>query len=507
MQSILQARDFYAELGFDTIPLRPDDNTGNENGKKPIFTGWHKKEPRRMWNVAPQNANIGLRGGGEIDAAFLDCDEDKKPGTFGNVTAHLHSLGVTEYPVIKTASGVGRQIYITLTDAPNGNACDLASKTGAGEFRFGAGAYVCAPPSVVEGVNYEILKGDLFHLPRVSFMDLRPILGELKDKPHPPKIPRNAFAVLNGDAKAIAKFKSRSEAEQSLLLSLANARFSFADVLRLFNQNPCAGRYAEMRTANPKTAEGWLYHSFMEAQGLVDRDSKARETALRAIAWAKSCAWTGKGGASEQAVFLAHMAIAYKAGTVTGWAASKRTLAELAGVSEASKINKRLLLSGYLNLERRSTVDCANIYSLSTTLPLPKTPTCEEVVTLCKDAFRNSNRLAADGKRLAFGQIGRQLWEALNAKPMSAEDLAQFTGRDKRTVNKYLERMRRLANQMTGEVLPLVDCDGDIWRALAVDFDAVAKAVGTHGKGSEQRLKHAEERRRHANKLMTGKSQ
>jgi hypothetical protein len=505
MQSILQARDFYTELGMDTIPLRPDDNTGNDNGKKPIFTGWHKKEPRRMWNAAPQNANIGLRGGGEIGAAFLDCDEDRKPGTFDKVTAHLRGLGVTEYPIIKTASGVGRQIYVTVTDAPTGNACNLASETGAGEFRFGPGAYVCAPPSVVEGVTYEVLAGDFFHIPRVSFTDLRPILGEIQNKPQTPTIPRNAFAILNGVPEAINKFKSRSEAEQSLLLSLANAHFSFADVLWLFNKNPCAGKYSELRTANPKNAESWLYHSFAEAERLVERDGKARQTALQAIAWAKSRAWTGKGGASEQAVFLAHMAIAYKAGTVTGWAASKRTLAELAGVSEASKVNKRLLLAGWLKLERRFTVDCANTFSLSTTLPLPKNPPCEEVVTLCKDAFRNSKRRGG-GKQLEIGQIGRQLWEALNAKPMTAKDLAQFTGRDKRTVTKYLERMRTLKNYMTGEVLPMVDCDGDTWRALAVDFDDVAKAVGTHGKGSEQRLRHIKERRRHASKLMAGKT-
>jgi hypothetical protein len=495
--NIIQARDFYTELGIDAIPLHPDE-------KRPLFNAWQTKQPRRLWNGAPKDANVGLRGGGEIGAAFLDCDDKNKAGTFDNVTDFLRGLGVTEYPLIKTVSQVGRHIYLSVTDAPQGNACNLATETGKGEFRFGSGAFIVAAPSVVDGRYYEVLSGDFDHIPRVSFADLRPILGDtVKDWQPSPTVPRNAFAILNGDAEVISKFKSRSEAEQSLLLSLANAGFSFADVLKLYKANPCTGKFTE----KGKHAEGWLLHSFTEAQRDARKDSAQRQTILRAIAWANSHAWTGKGGASEQAVFLAHMAIAYKAGTVTGWAASKRTLAELAGVTKASTINQRLLLAGWLKLERRFTVDCANTYSLSTTVPLPKNSTCEEVVPLCNDAFRNSKRLDGQNERMSFGQIGRQLWQALNAEPMTAEDLASVTGRDPRTVTKYLERMAGLTNQMTGELLPMVNLDGDKWHALTVDLDAVAVAVGTSGKGREQRQKHAKERRAHARDLMAGASQ
>ena len=501
-----QARDFYTELGIDAIPLRPDE-------KRPLFNDWQKKQPRRLWAMAPQNANVGLRGGGEIGAAFLDCDDKTKAGTFDNVTDFLRGLGVAEYPLIQTVSGVGRHIYLSVTDPPNNNAFNLAKTTGAGEFRFGPGAFVVAAPSVVDGRFYEVLSGDFDHIPRLSFADLRPILGDaVKDWQPSPTVPRNAFAILNGDPEVITKFKSRSEAEQSLLLSLANAGFTYGGVLKLFNEKPCAGKYRELQTKNPKAAERWLLYSFNEAERIARKDSAQRQTVLRAIAWAKSHAWTGKGGASEQAVFLAHMAIAYKAGTVTGWAAGKRTLAELAGVAEASKVNQRLLLKKVLTLHTSFTVDCANKFSLCTTLPLPKYLPCEEVVTLCngeKDAFRLSKRLDRDNERMSFGQIGRQLWEALQAGPMTAEDLATSTGRDPRTVNKYLSRMANLKNQMTGELLPLVElaptAEGEKWHALAeVDFDAVAVAVGTAGKGRDQRLKHAKERRIHARSLMTG---
>ncbi len=513
--NILQARDFYTSLGIDTIPLRPDDNKGDGNGKKPLYTAWHKQAPRQMWNTAPQNANIGLRGGGEIKAAFLDCDDKNEAGTFAKVTNFMNNLGISDYPVIQTASGIGRHIYLTVTDAPQGNVCNLANEVGRGELRFGPGAFIVAAPSVVDGFSYSMLSGSFDHIPSVSFAALRPILSEtVKDRIPSPKIPRNALAILNGDDEAIAKFNNdRSRAEQSLLLSLANVGFIFEDVMQLFNNNPCAGKYAELKTRNPheKKAEQWLRFSFAKAQLIARKDSKERETVLRAIAWANNRAWIGRGGASEQAVFLAHMAIAYRAGTTKGWAADKRTLADIAGLSETSKVTKRILIDGWLRLEGRSTAERASVYSLSTALPLPESLECVEVVTLCNDAFRKTSRLSTQGKRLTsgFGQIGHQLWKALQSEPMSDKDLAKSKGRNLRTVRKYLEKMQNLTDQMTGEILPMVElrptAEGEKWHALDVDLDAVATAVGTFGKGDKQKQKHAKERRLHSIFLMSCK--
>ncbi len=456
--NILEARDFYTNLGIDTIPLRPDDNKGDETGKAPLYLAWQKKEPYRMWNSAPQNANLGLRGGGDIGAAFLDCDDKNQPGTFDNVTRFLSGLGVTDYPLVQTASGIGRHIYLTVTDTPNGDACDLAKTIGEGEFRYGPGAYIVAAPSIVDGRSYCVLSGDFNHIPNVSYSDLRPILGETKNtQKRSPTIPRNAYPLLYGNAGSLIKFdNNRSRAEQALLLALANADFEYPDVLWLFNNNPCAGKYNELKTANPRNAERWLLHSFTKAQKDAQKDSKKRETIMCAISWANTRTWEGRGGPGEQAVFLAHMEIAYKAGRVTGWAASKRDLADLAGVSEASKINKRILRDGWLTIDRQSTVDCAQTYSLSTALPLPEFVVCEEVVTLCDhDVFRKTIRWNLRGKRitLGFGKIGYQLWMALQTEPMTANDLAIITGHGLRTVQKYLEQMRSVTDQRTGEVL------------------------------------------------------
>lgn len=508
--NIQQAISFYAGLGMDAIPLRPGE-------KLPLHKGWHKKDPRRLWQSVPNDTNIGLRGGGDIGAAFLDCDDKNKVGTFGNVKRYLSGLGINEPPIVQTASIIGRHFYFSVTGAPEGHSCNLIESIGAGEFRYGPGAFVVAAPSTVEGQCYKVISGSFYRIPSILYSDLRPILGKEKTNWAPtPAIPRNAYGILNGDANAISQFGSRSEAEQSLLQMLANKDFLFPDVLDLFNAYPCAGKYCELRTANPKNAYRWLNHSYSRAQQVALKDSKEREIIKRAIAWARSQAWPDRGGPGELAVFLAHMAIAYKAGTTKGWAASKRDLADLAGVSEASKITKRLLLANRIILERQSTVDCANVYSLGTALPLPKDPFCEEVVMLRSnqkghDAFRTIRILSHTGKRktLGLGKVGQQIWATLNSQSMTEEELVKHTGRSLPTVKKYLEKMARLVDHKTGEILSMVvllpTAEGEKWHALKnVDLNRVAIVVGTNGKGEKQQLRHAEERREHSRSLMAG---
>jgi type IV secretory pathway TrbL component len=54
--------------------------------------------------------------------------------------------------------------------------------------------------------------------------------------------------------------------------------------------------------------------------------------------------------------------------------------------------------------------------------------------------------------------------------------------------------MERIVDVETGEILRLVEADGDGWRAVESDMDAIARAVGTAGAGARQRAKHQEER-------------
>jgi hypothetical protein len=48
--------------------------------------------------------------------------------------------------------------------------------------------------------------------------------------------------------------------------------------------------------------------------------------------------------------------------------------------------------------------------------------------------------------------------------------------------------------------------EGEKWHAQVVDLEAVAKVIGTHGKGYEQRQRHLKERRMHSRSLTTGRN-
>jgi hypothetical protein len=61
-------------------------------------------------------------------------------------------------PIVKTASGLGRHIYLRLEDPPAGATRLIHPNKGFGEFRFGCGAYVVAPPSIVGGCEYKLIK-------------------------------------------------------------------------------------------------------------------------------------------------------------------------------------------------------------------------------------------------------------------------------------------------------------------------------------------------------------
>ena len=325
MSDMDAARKQYDDMGFDTLPLIG-------GSKKPYARAWQKRLPYRLWQNAPQNANIGIRGGGLADVAFIDCDEFK---AFENVTNYLAGLGYRgdSYPVVQTPSGEGRaHIYITLAGMLSGDARDLSKEFGAGEFRYGAGAFVAAPPSIIIDGGYQLISGDFQFRPKLEIKDILPILGNRETAiERKPTLSRKAIALLHGEG--IDTFSSRSEAEQSLIASMVNVGLTFGEVLDLFNRYPCAGKYADLKARNAKNAERWLSKSYNEAvQWTKTHESKARQFAKSAIAWAEAKAWQGRTGTVDRLIYLAHTNIAYKAGRLN-YAAACRDLADMAGVS------------------------------------------------------------------------------------------------------------------------------------------------------------------------------
>lgn len=487
------ARLLYHDSGFDTLPLIP-------GSKHAYAKAWERRSVHRLWRDVPQGVNIGIRGGGLAGVSFIDCDELR---TFENITHWLAGLGYQpgDYPVVQTASGDGWHIYTTFGGSLPGDWRVLSKETGAGEFRYGPGAYVVAPPSQVDGNVYALVSGDFARLPSLILRDILPILEnqEAQPKPRQPTLSRKAVALLHG--KGLDGYKSRSEADQALLVSLVNAGFGFAQVLDLFNRNPCSGKYSEFKAENPKNAERWLQHSFDEAAKWArSHESVPRKTAQAAIDWANAQPWPGRTGAVDRLVFLAHLEIAHRAGRLT-WAAACRDLAERAAVSHmtATRATHRLCAGGFLTIHTPATVDCANLYSLGKRLD-------KSLHFLTKGAFRECNDLSANAHdAFRFGGLGKsagEVWQVLQQGPAILDELAAQTGRHPKTVKRVLERMERLADPLTGEILPMIArLDAQTYQALPVDLDQVAQVIGTAGIGEQQQAQHAKERRLHARSL------
>lgn len=489
----------YQDLGFDTLPLGP----GTKD--KPLARAWQSRSPADMWQQAPADANIAIRCGGASRLAVLDCDEKNQAGTFANAQDLLFGLGYEpgSYPVIQTASGSGKHIYLYFDDSLPGQYRTLDKEFGAGEFRFGKGAYVVAPPSILRhGGNYRMIAGDLRQLPAIRKNDILPVLtksaGASKSFNGSKSISRLAKAILHGNIPD--RYNTRSEAEQALIVSLINSGFSFEEILDKFLRFPTAGKFAEMNANNPKNAIRWLRLSYAKGFTYANENlSPGREIALDAIAWANSRPWHGRTGGNDQTVFLAHAQIAYRAGKIV-FAASSRDLAEMSGLSHAGAINAtgRLLNMGYINLVTEAIATCANTYQINQSCTCQHTPTTLEYIHLAShDAFRYRG----------LGKSALQVWYQLQTEPLSIDELAAKTGRHRITIQSAVEKMSGIVDSWTGELVSMVEFDGDKWHACTdIDLDTIARLIGTSGKGAEQKKRHRAERKLHRRALAAGKN-
>jgi hypothetical protein len=483
--------EIYDALGFDTIPLKAGE-------KKPIPASWQSRTSRSLWRNAPADANIAIRSGGLAKVAVIDCDE---PRTFDNATAWLANHGIMDYPTVQSASGVGRHIYVNFTGGLTGNYRKFTPDFGGGEFRYGPGSYTVAPPSMVEGAIYTVLQGRFERLPSLTLADVLPILSDKENKPitDAPNVPRLAMSILKGNTPE--RYKSRSEAEQAAIGSLVNVGFTYGQVLSLFNHYK-PGKYAELYKEDPHNAERWLSVSYDNAlQWAKTNESEARQIAKNAINWAMSSPWLGRSGTFDRNAFIAVSRIAYNAGRLEVSAACR-------DVAEAAKMDKvtashalRRLVSKYKFLEvvAPAVGECATIYRVAKPIHSHIPPVRECTTFATHDAFRKGRGKA--GLPPSAGQV----YDALQAGPLAVDELAQATGRDKRTVQAVLGRMATIVDRTTGEVLSMVERDGGKWKALPVDLEQIADLVGTSGATERQKINHEKERRAHARDLRKGK--
>lgn len=489
---IISARDYYAEHHLDTLPIMAD-------GKRCPVNNWPNVSSDEAWLIAPEAPNIAIRCGGERHFAVIDCDDKNQPGTYDNVINNLAGLGIDQstLPIVQTASGIGRHIYFTLSGYIPGSSRNLSPQIGSGEFRFGPGAYVVAPPSIVNhsGV-YVLLQGNLSYLPEIEFSAISGILkvstsrdrhDDSKKILKYPKLTRKQEFMLKG--KGIQEYPSRSEFEFALIISLVNTGWDWNGILYLFNNNKCGGKYSELNSEDRKQAYHYLRLSYENACQWAENTSEGRQRAINAEAWALSRSWSGRTGCYDRDVFLAQVNIAYETGKVI-YHADCRTLAEFANVnySTASRANRRLIQAGYLQLEQAAMANCAAKYSLGDIATLPHPPNVRECCITSKDHDVFARR--------GLGKSSKFIWNALEDGPKTVEELLLLTGRVKKTVQKWLTVMSKLEDGVSEK--PMVyESEGKWYRNQDISLERISEFLEVNGLMDKRKKRHQEERAIH----------
>lgn len=486
---LTQWKEQYSALDYCFFPLKP-------GSKKPLNGySWKDENPPYLWKIAPKDSNIAIKCGGKSNLLVLDCDEKECIGTYNNISNYLSGLGIIEYPIIQTASRIGRHIYLKCNNSPSGSYKLINPDFGAGEVRFGEGSYIVAPPSIIIGSGkYQVLSGYLGYRPYIDFEDIRNLINEYSQKEDSieclfERTSRTARQLLFGYKPE--KYQSRSEQEQALIVCLINSGFEFEDVLSLFLKHPTAGKFKYKHQTNSQSGINYLLKSYNHAKEYAENNiSEGRKRAIYAMNWGESRAWKGRTGSFDKPVYLAHARLAYKAGK-ENYHASCRSLAEESGMSigGVNNANKRLIEYGFIEKVRNASANLASIYSLVQTYTLPQYKDVRECIsTHNHDVFRYHG----------LGKSGCEIWQALQEGPKSIKELVNITGRHRTTIKRKLEKMGNIVDYRTGEIISMVSVEDDKYSAnSSIDLEYVAELIGTKGIGARQKEQHIREREEH----------
>jgi hypothetical protein len=508
--NVQTAREQFINNGYDPIPLKPE-------SKEPIAVNWQGQLTFTQWYKAPSNANIGLRAGS--GRAFIDCDNDKNPETFTNVTQWLDGLGYHEgsYPVVQTPSGIGRQIYVNLSGALLGNWQVFNPSIGKGEFRYGSGAQVGTFPSVIAGAGeYKLISGDIAYLPALDLNDIRTLIDPSKATETPRKLAMSASARAMARGQGIERYNNdRSAAECGLMLSLINSGFVYGNIKRIFDTFPCYGHYAQHKAESLEEGERWLYRTYRAALEFSNHESDTRKMLAQLQDLARVAAWKHT---SDRNLFISLAGIGYKAGRFT-IAAGLRDLALEAGVSlrTASAGTSRLIGQGIITKQAEAKAVFAAVYAIQAdkalatlTAGMDKTEhflqkPCEEVFTFVPDKESIAQHDAFRNGKNRLGRRAGQIYQHLITAPMSDAQLAEATGAHIKTIRRKLARMAKVIDHKTGEIIEMVILKDERWKAARVDLDLISAIMGTYGATGKQRRQYERDRREHARGLELGK--
>lgn len=492
LDDIQTARAQFLENGYDPIPLKPND-------KKAAAGAWERRSTASQWDYAQKEykqPNIGLRAGN--GKAFIDCDDKAKPGTADNVIRWLDGLGYNpgNYPLVQTASGIGRHVYVNFTGTLFGSGKKLVAAMGAGELKYGPGTQVATFPSTIDAQSYTLLQGDIARLPELDIQDIAALV-DINQSPNTTKTEKrmSAYAYALARGAMPEKFAGdRSRAEAALILSLVNSEFNYEDIKQVFENNPCAGHYRDLeKLPTPKARNAYLWRTYQNELIHHQHESHTRRLLRQWIEQAHGAAWSN---ANRRLVLVAHLETAHKAGKLD-YSASFRDIALSAGVQIASSQNqtRKLITDGLIEKTETGEGLKSNRYILNEGNMIHTLTSCALRVCIefpSHDAFRNGGGKAKD----RLGRRAGQIYELIFNNPLPIAEIVRVTGADRKTVKSALAKMNNFVDRKTGEVIEMVTHNGDdTWIANLVDLDRVAASLGTYPATFDQRTNYEEERR------------
>ena len=457
--------------------------------------------------------NLGVRCGGDLGYVAIDCDE---PRATENVKAWLAGRGLADrlLKVRTVRAGGGVHYWLRTSGAwTSTSSGDLAVDIGDGELRWGPGAYVAAPCSVVGGSAYAIEAGSpemMRGLPVLPWLDLVPLLKVRRDasmlvhefvnsgevgaavvpvallrrdlRPMAREILR--LTSLSVPGVQVAGYSCRSEAEGAVVRFLIVSGWTFEEVLALFE---------EMRPGHYREHERrlwWIRHEYQSGLALVVAEP-VRSAIAEQYAASWDWLWPGGGGGTDAAVYRAMLSVGWQFETWRPYA-SYRDLVLLADVSIAQVYEAagRLVNAGLVCKcgRHRDLRDGSQRWNLMHELP-PEVSQREKSVA--RDATNGSKSgtkpniyLQVGGKRqvpscatalFVAGILGRTsalVLPCLSATGATVVALSRQCGKSRRVV---LRDLRVLARYSLA-----VNVDGR-WRRGGASLVEVAAAVGVGG--------------------------
>lgn len=512
------ARVYYSARGLEPIPIP-------RMTKAAVLPGWNTLPIDALWASVSTagRGNIGLRHTPTTYAArqfcAVDLDEHKQPGTIAAVQARLDGLGVSPV-VVRTASGIGRRVYLRIQDVPADiGKRNLSADIGAGEFYARAGQTI-APCSVVQNDDgstgtYALIAGSWDTLPSVAWHDMAWIVsshthtaraaapgahgprvytpGQLPGLPIPlpvrdvPHV-RAMFDASNaaGPGGAVTwkgrVYSTRSEFDMRIVGALILAGWPYADIRAAYAAH-------SQKWLECADADAYLALTYAEAVQYIAVTGPAADIRQRIVAEYTRAHWDadmarGRSGAIRKRVYLSVLADAYAAGSVQP-TVSTREAAEYAAVKRdtAGRAIRWLMTVGLLGQDGGYHMDAAR----TLVIRLPDTLPADTPGPVPPPSGHTELWRAVRGRGL--GPSAQLVYAQLTDTPATVRAIAATSGKHRNTVAAALRTLSDERVQLAAQ-LP------DGWVRGPGSLDAAARKLRCDTRAARRRAEHDAERER-----------